>query len=160
MCSPSLIFLGIAAGGELVKATGQVLTGLQKKSAGKLQQKLLNQSAKLERGKAMLNEERVRRRNRRLLGDQVVGFASSGVRIDVGTPLDVMAESVADGELDALTVRAGGQIKARDLTIQGEFARKEGNQAFVSSLFGAGSTILGAGGKIAGAVLGSFGGES
>ena len=60
-----------------------------------------------------------------------------------------MAESVADGELDALTVRAGGQIKARDLSIHATLARQEGDQAFVSSLFGAGSTILSGGSRIA-----------
>lgn len=145
MCSPTLIIMGI---GIAADAGGKILTGIQKKRMGKVQEKLLNQSSKLERGKAMLNEERVRRRNRRLLGDQVVGFASSGVRIDVGTPLDVMAESVADGELDALTVRAGGQIKARDLNIQATLARKEGDQGFVNSLFGAGATILKGGSEI------------
>ena len=50
--------------------------------------------------------------NASLPGKLLAGYGASGVTLE-GTPLDVLEESAANAELDALTIRHQGELAAR-----------------------------------------------
>jgi len=65
-------------------------------------------------------ENRIRRQVSRTQGQQRAAFAAAGVVVDEGTPLDVLQETAAEGEQDALTVRHNAAMEAwgHDVTAQ------------------------------------------
>lgn len=71
----------------------------------------LNQSA-YARQKAQVEERNLRIRQMKQLGTMRANYGASGVDIDSGSPLDVLEESAAFAELDALNVRHAGEVEA------------------------------------------------
>ena len=67
-------------------------------------------------------EEDKRRQNRRLIASQTVAFAKAGIALGAGTPLDVLGDSVAEAELQALRVRFARQSEADNLKQSGQQA--------------------------------------
>lgn len=70
-------------------------------------------------------EERARTRSRLLLADMRSRYGASGVLIE-GSPLEALAFSAGQEELDALTIRFNTGVKAEDLRSQAGAARLEG----------------------------------
>lgn len=64
------------------------------------------------RNAAAFEERKKREDVARHLSAQRAAAGASGVLIEEGSPLQVMAESAAQGELDALAIRFGGEIRA------------------------------------------------
>ncbi len=56
-----------------------------------------------ERGEVELQEQR--RKAQQILGKQRAAFASRGVELGVGSPLDIIGDTATFGELDAVTIR-------------------------------------------------------
>lgn len=100
-------------------AAGSVVTGLinasnendlkQQSSAINRQWNL--QNAELSLKEAAEDERRIRIQERQQLGDMQANYSKSGITME-GSPLDVMQKSASNAELDALTVRHQGAIKA------------------------------------------------
>lgn len=84
-----------------------------------------------------------RREIRRLLASQTVAFAAAGVDVNSGTPLDVLGDSLAEGELAALRARFARHSAANAIKL-------EGSQAQASGILSGVGTILGGLGGIAG----------
>jgi len=59
-----------------------------------------------------------------------------------GSPLLVMEDTAATGELDALTIRYGGDVAAARSRSSANLSRMQGRAAQVGSYFTAGSTLL------------------
>jgi len=82
-----------------------------------------------------------RRETKRLTAAQQVGFAKGGVGTTVGTPLDVLGDTVARRELEALRIQFGRRSQAGSVRQQGRMAELQGaTQGF--------STILGTAGSL------------
>jgi hypothetical protein len=64
-----------------------------------------------QREQAKYNAEKIRQRNRRLLGQQTAGYAKAGVDL-AGSPEDVIYDSAVQGELEALMAIYAGDISA------------------------------------------------
>jgi hypothetical protein len=92
-----------------------------------------------------------RRATRRLIGRQKVAYAGSGIEIGTGTPLDVLADTVAEEELAALRVEQARREQARSLRYQGRAAKRSAD----ASAFG---TILGGVGQAGLLAYDQFGG--
>ena len=56
--------------------------------------------------------EEVRKQGRRIGGKQAVGYAKTGVRLDRGTPVQVMANTAARAELAAMRTQFAYDLKA------------------------------------------------
>ena len=119
----------ITALASLAQAGAQIGTGVAARSAAK------DQSREARRRAAIVAEDE-RRKGRRLAGRQRAAFAKGGVKIDEGTPLDVLAQTAADAELNALRAALSFEQQAEDFKSAGKVALTQG-------LLGAGATILG-----------------
>lgn len=105
------------------------------------------------------NERRMRVRQEKLLASQEVGYAKSGVMLE-GTPLEVMADTAAQTELDILQERWKGNIAEQNLRqgarttlynseieagrweSRGALFEAEGSRGMTAGLVGAGTTLL------------------
>lgn len=87
--------------------------------------------------KAALEEERLRRQARRAASRQRARYAKSGVRIS-GSPEDVMADLVGEGELDARLAGYSLRQQAGNLSREAASLRSDGDRALRGSLVNAG----------------------
>jgi hypothetical protein len=167
---------GLLIAGLALSAYGQVRQGMAQRSAGDAAQRAaesegerLDYNARvadmqaadaISRGQD--EESRFRTQVRGLIGTQRAGFAGQGVDVNVGSAVDVQADTAALGEQDALTIRSdaqraawGFQQQATDMRLAADVARRGGNYAAsagraaaTSSYIGAGGTVLGGAGSI------------
>lgn len=147
------------------------------------QQQLMDYNAKMaerEAGyatdEARRQEQLQRRENSRLLSAQRSLYGKSGVLLTEGTPLAVLGDSAANGELAALEVRRQGEIErnrqlmiGQNYTYQGNVAhmigksessisRWQGRNANVGGYMQAGQSLLSGASQAYGS--GMFGGKS
>ena len=99
------------AGGQLGTAFGQ---------AGQMEAQ-----AKATKARGRIAEARVRRSGEKLLGTQRAKFAKAGVRV-AGTPMEVMAQTAADIELEALMLRSNAAQEAAALRTGARSVRSAG----------------------------------
>jgi hypothetical protein len=83
------------------------------------------------------------------LGKQRAGMAANGVDLSSGSPLDILGDTAAFGELDALTVRSnaareayGYRNQASQFTSDAAAQKIAGRNTRKASYIGAGSTLL------------------
>lgn len=154
MCDP---VTGLLVASTLMGAAGQIQQGNAAAAAGRYNQQVAEMNAKiadnqardaLERGK--IEEQKKRREVAQISGRQQAAMAANGVDISFGSPLDVLADTAIQGELDALTIRSNTyreeydyRVKGANQRAQGSLARMEGDAAKTGSLLSAGATILG-----------------
>jgi len=124
--------------------------------AGKAQQAAHKYNAKVKENQAIQegynSKERIRRqriKHRRLAAKQKVGVAKSGVQL-TGSPLDVMADTAANMELEVADMKWQSDIRQADLRGQASMERWQGDQARSASKIGAAASVFGTGAKMAG----------
>jgi hypothetical protein len=84
--------------------------------------------------------EEVRKRGREIGGKQMTGFAKAGVRLDKGTPVQVMANTAARAELAAMRTQFAFDMKAWEV----QAAANRGAASIASSaLMSMGSLLMG-----------------
>lgn len=91
----------------------------------------------------------LRKSGRQLTGKQRVGYAKSGLRLE-GTPLEVMAESIENIELDAISTKQQGEFEARQHEVQAEMSseqagaqRRAGTLGMISGVLGGATGAMG-----------------
>lgn len=139
MCDPGTALLATSAG---IDAFGQVQAGRAASAFGQFQNQIAQENARLERQAALADESRLRDQTRQAIGQQTARFAAANVDTGFGSPLIALAKSAVNAELDALRVRTGGQIRARDERLRGQLARAQGRSARGQAFLGAGATLL------------------
>ena len=128
--------IGAAVGGYSSIKSGQNADYMAKYNA------MVAQNAADEKKKlAAYSEEREREKNEALRARQRLAFNLSGVTLE-GTPTELLSDTAAHMELDALAIRYGGESAGTSLTTQAQLARMQGKQASDASWWNAGSTIL------------------
>ena len=79
----------------------------------------------------------------KLVGAQRVAFAGSGIDLSEGTPMDVMAETVANIELDALRALKGREQEAKSLRRRSAAAGAVANANANATILGGATQGLG-----------------
>lgn len=134
--------LSLAAG-----AIGGVVSGVSAYQQGKSQQamydyqsqvatnnaKIANNNAALERQEGIEESRLQRMKTIQAVGNQQAAMAANGLDITQGTPLDVIEDTSAMGELDALQVQYNSERKALAYEAQ---ANNFTNQANLDSIAG------------------------
>lgn len=109
-----------------------------------------------------IEEQQQRLRVKQAIGQQRSALAASGVQVDTGSALDVVADTSMFGEMDALTIRSnaereayGNRVNAFNYRAQGQnfmaegaLSRLAGSNAARNGMWGAGATLLSGAGQI------------
>jgi hypothetical protein len=160
MCEPTTIALGaslaLSAVGAATTAYGQVQAGKAAEGQANYQAAVGRNNAIIAERQARDSEERgaadelaQRRQTAAILGKQRAGMAANGVDLSSGSPLDILGDTAAFGELDALTVRSNAAREAYGYRNQGAQFTSDaaattiaGKNSRKASYIGAGSTLL------------------
>jgi hypothetical protein len=134
-------FLLIA--GAAMSAIGALSAASAQKNAADYNADVAKRNALIARQQASANEAAQRRDASRALGKMRAGYGASGVVGSEGTPLDVLEDSVATAELDALNIRYSGELEAMGYQDEARLQKMRGKAAMREGYFKAGSAILG-----------------
>lgn len=150
--------------GGVMSAYGQYQEGQETKKMQEYNAKINEQNAALMRAgaakeasiirqNAILNEYRQRKQMAYVTGEQVGGYAARGVSVGTGSPLDVVADSIANAELEiaigkwnaeneiaVLTYNA--EVAARNKESEAKMRRMYGQAAATTATYKAGGTLL------------------
>lgn len=177
MCGIAEAGLALSAVGTVASGYGMYAQGQQAKAQGDYQSAVAANNAAIAAQNAAVQERaaqdalargRIDEQQHRLKVSQMKGaqrsaLAASGVQVDSGSALDVLADTAMFGEMDALTIRSNAEREAYSARIGAHNARAQGmNNVAESNLFklagansarsgmiGAGSTFLGGAGRTA-----------
>lgn len=110
---------------------------------------IARQEARLAQARAKIEIARKRKAQEKLISEQQVLYAVSGVRIDVGTPLVVMQDTLEETELDILITQFNADVEsqllesqARQLELRVEQRRFAAKQERIAGRIRAGKTLL------------------
>lgn len=98
------------------------------------------QNAELARQQGLAEAESQARDAKRTVGSMVASYGASGVQTDVGSPLDVLADSARMAMLDNLTIKYNAEMKARAYEQQAQLDLMGGGSSTANAL-----GVLGAG---------------
>ena len=105
------------------------------------------------RQNAVLNEYRQRKRLEYITGEQTGAYAARGVSVSTGSPLDVMAETIAAGELEiaigqwnaeneTAVSTYNAEVAARNKESEAKLRRRYGKSAATTATYQAAGTLL------------------
>ncbi len=169
-----MIAVGAIVAGSVISAYGALKQGQAAKETGKLQEKLADQQATVteqqaqsERVVAGQQEGDFRRQQSALMARRRAILGGSGIDQATGSPLLVSEDFRRETELQALRIRAGGEISATRLEqqagfqrFQGSLLRFAGDNALVAGRIRAGSSLLTGAGTAFAAGAGGGGGAA
>lgn len=133
-------YVALAFGG--LQAMGALMQGRSAAEAARYDQAVAEQNAGIARAGAAEDVAQKQRDAAKLMGAQTTAYSASGVRSDVGTPLDVAADSAYAAKLDQLTTTYRGELAARSYGQQAYLSDKRAKNATLSGLVGAGTALL------------------
>ena len=122
-----LAALSLIGGG--LTAWGQIKSGQEEKSAADYNAAIAESEAGLIRANAALNLYRQRKQLQTVTGRQVAEYARAGVSVGTGTPLDVVADSISNAELEIDIGQFNLEQEARFRESQAKELRRTGRQA-------------------------------
>ena len=134
-----LVILGIAS--LLVSAGATVYSAQERKKTAAYTAKLAEEAGEESMAMAGIEAERHRDKIRRLKATQRASYAKSGVTME-GSPLEVLADTQAQADLQEMIIRHGGQVEANAYERKGMFARRAGRSAETAGYISAGSSLL------------------
>lgn len=138
--------------GTIVAIAGTAVSISAAKSTADFNAKIAGLDAARAREAARIKEDNIRLKNKRLLGVVRANTGSSGLLIE-GSALEVLAENAAEGELEALTARFGGDLGSTRFLNEAELDRLAGDAAAVAGAGRIGSQLV-SGVSAAGRLLG------
>jgi len=132
----------VSAVGGIFGAFGQAKEGQQINQANQYNAQIAEQEAGVVRQNAVLNEYRQRKSLTQNVGAMTAAYAKSGVSVSTGSPLDVIADSISNAELDISISKYNSEAEARNKESQAKMMRWQGLQARNLGYAKAGSTLL------------------
>ena len=91
---------------------------------------------------AQVEEDRRRQQTRAMLASQRTTFAANGVDMSTGTPLEILGDTAAIGEQDALTIRANAARQAWGYQVEANNSLNQGRMAVAGAKNNATATYL------------------
>lgn len=151
---PLTIFMAMAVGGSLLQAGGQFAGGASQARA--MQANARQAFRQAQDVKRIAGEEAgmLREEGEAFKAEQRVGYLSSGIDIQSGTPLQVLAETAGKIEADARRIELQGNIDAYNLYLEGRQLQKGATATRRTTALGAGTTLLSSTANIARARVG------
>lgn len=148
-------FTGVSAAGGIMSAFGQYKAGKQEQTAYEYNATLSGQNAAAIRASEKLNQQLKTKQLRADIGEQRAAYAGRGVRVDTGSPIDVMVNSLSNGYMDMAIDKYNSEVAARSAEAQGEMYRFYGKQAASAGKYAAIGSLLQTAGSFGGKFVGS-----
>lgn len=139
---------GIAVVGGLMQAYGSIEQGRMSREAATNDARIAMNNARLAKEQAREQEMRYRASTRKTLASITAGYAASGITME-GSPTEVLNESVANAEADALQIRRGGSIRSQEFIDDAGSSSARGRAAQSLGNYGAGAAVLTGASRIA-----------
>ncbi len=133
--------LATAIVGTGVSVYGQVQQAKTAKAMGAYNAKLAENQALQAEMDGAENTRRKRQENRRMMATQRSRLAKAGV-LEAGTPLEVMAETAGNLELETLDYARSVRMQATGLRAQGAMDKAMGSAQARAAYIGAGASLL------------------
>lgn len=134
--------MGFTLGGVLGAVSG-VIQGVSAFTASRRNADAADDVAEREARKTKLEIDRTRRTARRIAGTQQTIFAKRGVRGDAGSALDIIADDMAETELDVQLLEEGGSIAENLAASEARESRRRGTEFLAQGLLVAGASLAG-----------------
>ena len=134
-----LVIIGIAS--LLVSAGATLYSAQEKQKTAAYTAKLAEEAGEESKAMAALEVERHRDKIKRLKSSQKASYAKSGVKLE-GSPLEVLADTQAQADLDEMIIRHGGQAESSAYGAQAMLSRMKGRSASTAGYINAGSSLL------------------
>lgn len=131
----------IAGASAAVGAVGAIQQGRAASAAANYNASVSERNAQIEEMQAAEDAERSRRATRRRLGAMRAAYGASGVALE-GSPMDVLEDSYAEGELDALTIQYQGRMAAMNSRENARLERMRGRASKTAGYLKAGTSLL------------------
>lgn len=141
----------IQMAGGLLQAYGQIQQGEGQAKAYEFNANVADQNSNRALFQSAQEERQQRIQARQQIGQMRADYGASGVTME-GSPMDVLAESVANAEMDALNIRYGGQVKAANFRNEATMNRYAASQSRSAGYYGAASSLLSTYGKVANSI--------
>jgi len=138
------IMLAVTVAGGVYSAVEQKKAGEREQDAAEYNALISDQNAQAIKDKAAYDEEMHRERVKKLLKSQRALYGGSGVEME-GSPMMVQADTMDQGDMDALAIRQGGSVAAAQQRSQANLLRMRGGNAVQAANAQAGSTLLATG---------------
>ena len=135
------IGVGTALAGTAVSAVSQIQQGKEQQKWSEYNAAIAERDAKAATAAAGYEASQKRKETERLLGRQRALYGKFGVTME-GSPLELMSETAAEGELDALMIERTGAVRAQRYGEEATLSRMKGSSARKASYWGAGTTLL------------------
>lgn len=133
---------GALATGVGVSALGSVVQGEGQAQASEYNAAIARQNALITQQQGDAAVQAQQRDSARQIGRMKAAYGASGVQLDSGSPLDVLAESASMAALDSLTLKYNYALKAAGLQSQASLEDKQASTSRTSAILGAGSSVL------------------
>ena len=144
----AVTLVGITVASAAFSAYTSVQQGASQAAWNKYNAKVAKRNAKIAAESARIEAEAKRRETRRLLSHQGALYGKAGATFE-GSPLLVMEETAAEGELEALLTEYRGVTRSQAYRSQAEADKMRAEQAKTAGWYGAGTSLLGAASDVA-----------
>lgn len=119
------------------KAVGSIMQGEAQAGSAKFNARVAQQNAVIAQQQGAAAEAAQQRDAARQIGTMLANYGSSGVQVDAGSPLDVLADAARMAELDRLTIQYNTRLKAAGYETEAQLQRSQASAARTSALFNA-----------------------
>ena len=131
--------IGIIA--ALVSAGSAIYSAQQQRKTAQYRAKLAEEAGEEVKAGTELEVSRHRARTKRLQARQRASYAKSGVKME-GSPLEVLADTQAEADLDEMIIKHGGYVSERGYKRSAMWERRAGKSAQTAGYIRAGSSLL------------------
>jgi glucan-binding YG repeat protein len=139
----------LAVGALVLGVAGGVQQAQAQKAAGQAQEAQAKENAKAANVQAQnavltgqIEEDRRRQQTRRMLATQRTAFAANNVDMSSGSAADILGDTAAIGEQDALTIRANAAREAWGYKVDANNSMNQGRMANAAAKNNATGTYL------------------
>lgn len=151
----SLLSTAVGVYGQLQAGQAQAGQARYQAQVAENNRVIAEQQARDAEMRGQLAEDARREQARAIIGRQRTALAANGVLVDSGSALDITGDTAAQGEVDALTLRANAAREAYGYRAQGTnfladagLQRARADAAIPASMVGAGATLLSGAGTV------------
>jgi hypothetical protein len=118
----------------IAQGAGNIMSAWAQSETAKDEAKILSANADIARATARNKAAQEREKYARIAGSQRAQYGASGVDVNTGSPLGVIADTDAEGEVSAMQLLYGGELEGWGYDRQAKIKRHEGKSMLMRTL--------------------------